>query len=99
MPHRNMQEKYKAGFKTSAETKGSSDVLVGAAAMVEAGMPTELLAKRVVEEIVPKQKYIFTHPNYHKAMTAMLEAAFANTEESPFVVCLMGGKTSPHCSF
>jgi hypothetical protein len=87
-----MQDKYKAGLKTAIASKGSSAASIGAAAMVEAGIPTELLAKRVVEGIVSKQRYIFTHPNYGKAVTAKsarLEAAFANAEESPLVGHLM----------
>ena len=90
--HRNMQDKYKAGLKTATASKGSSAALVGAAAMVEAGIPTELLAKRVVEGIVSKQRYIFTHPNYGKAVTAKsarMEAAFANAEASTLVGYLM----------
>jgi NAD(P)-dependent dehydrogenase (short-subunit alcohol dehydrogenase family) len=90
--HRNMQDKYKAGLKISAKDEDSSDFLFGAAAMVEAGIPAALLAKRVVEGIVSKQKYIFTHPNYGKAVTAKserLEAAFTNAKESSLVGYLM----------
>jgi NAD(P)-dependent dehydrogenase (short-subunit alcohol dehydrogenase family) len=86
--HRNMQDRYKAGFKTFGATKDSSAALVGAAGLVESGIAPELLAKRVVEALESGQRYIFTHPNWgaHVAKRSkMLDKAFTDASNSPLV--------------
>lgn len=64
-----------------------------AAALVESGIPAELLAKRVVEALNNKQTYILTHPNYRATIakrSAAIDRAFEDAENSPLVKHLVG---------
>jgi len=95
--HRNMQEKYKSAIKQSTAPTVDADVIKGAAALVEAGIPPELLAKRVVEAVASKQRYIFTHPNYRNDIAARgsrLDDAFADAQASPLVGHLINEKVT-----
>ena len=59
-----------------------------AAALVESGIPTELLAKRVVEALNSGQQYIFSHPNYRQATSyraALIDSAFDDAQQSELV--------------
>lgn len=84
---RNLQDKYKQSpIKTNKENLKKSR---GAAAeLVENGISTELLAKRVVEALNHKQRYIFTHPAYRKVIAMRgkaLDDAFVDAAESELV--------------
>ena len=85
---RNLQPEYKAVKEHAAEKSKSGKGVNKAKALVESGIPTSVLAKRVVEALQSGQTYIFTHPNFrapiaHRA--ALLDAAFADAENSPIV--------------
>ncbi|WP_339721345.1 SDR family NAD(P)-dependent oxidoreductase [uncultured Paraglaciecola sp.] len=85
---RNLQSEYKevknqGAHKTQA-AKGNNK----AKELVESGIPTSVLAKRVVEALLSGQSYIFTHPNFRGPIayrSALLDAAFADAENSPIV--------------
>jgi NAD(P)-dependent dehydrogenase (short-subunit alcohol dehydrogenase family) len=84
---RTLQDKYK-----SEPIKGDREKLKKgfnqAAALVESGIPAELLAKRVVEALNNKQTYIFTHPNYREPIagrSAAIDRAFEDAQNSPLV--------------
>lgn len=84
---RNLQDKYKSA-KPAGEPKNLKASFEKVSAMVESGIPAELLAKRVVEAIEHKQLYIFTHPNYRDSIgvrAKALDNAFADATESPLV--------------
>lgn len=85
---RNLQPEYQ-GAKSQGVTKAESKEGINhAAALVEAGIPTSVLAKRVVEALQSGQSYIFTHPNYRQGVgyrSHLLDNAFADAENSPVV--------------
>jgi NAD(P)-dependent dehydrogenase (short-subunit alcohol dehydrogenase family) len=85
---RNLQPEYKV-VKEQATTPVKSEKTVNKAkALVESGIPTSVLAKRVVEAIQSRQTYIFTHPNFRSSVAyraSLLDAAFADAENSPIV--------------
>jgi short-subunit dehydrogenase len=89
---RNKQDKYKSEKKAvpfNAKEKERFKQSVGqAAALVESGIPTELLAKRAVEALNSGQTYIFSHPNYREIASyraAMIDKAFDDAQESDLV--------------
>ncbi|MFT2090235.1 SDR family NAD(P)-dependent oxidoreductase [Paraglaciecola sp. 2405UD69-4] len=85
---RNLQPEYQS-VKQQGATKAQSKGGMGqAAALVESGIPANMLAKRVVEALDSKQAYIFTHPNYRQGVgyrSHLLDKAFADAENSPIV--------------
>jgi NAD(P)-dependent dehydrogenase (short-subunit alcohol dehydrogenase family) len=85
---RNLQPEYKV-VKEQATTPVKSEKTVNKAkALVESGIPTSVLAKRVVEALQSGQTYIFTHPNFRSSVAyraSLLDAAFADAENSPIV--------------
>ncbi|MFW8592275.1 SDR family NAD(P)-dependent oxidoreductase [Glaciecola sp. 2405UD65-10] len=78
-------------YKTQAPKANPERLKKGfgkAAALVESGIPAELLAKRVVEALDSKQTYIFTHPNYRSSVAGRskaLDAAFDDAQNSELV--------------
>jgi NAD(P)-dependent dehydrogenase (short-subunit alcohol dehydrogenase family) len=89
---RNKQDKYKSEKKAvpfNAKEKERFKQSVGqAAALVESGISTELLAKRAVEALNSGQTYIFSHPNYREIASyraAMIDKAFDDAQESDLV--------------
>lgn len=85
---RNLQPEYK-NVKAQGTTKSSNKEGINhAAALVESGIPTAMLAKRVVEALDSGQSYIFTHPNYRQGVSYrshLLDKAFADAEDSEIV--------------
>jgi NAD(P)-dependent dehydrogenase (short-subunit alcohol dehydrogenase family) len=85
---RNLQPEYQ-GVKDQAATLVKSGSAVNKAkALVESGIHTSVLAKRVVEALQSGQTYIFTHPNFRSSVayrSSLLDAAFADAENSPIV--------------
>ncbi|WJG10306.1 SDR family NAD(P)-dependent oxidoreductase [Aliiglaciecola sp. LCG003] len=84
---RNLQDKYKPEQGTM-DSKKLNLGLNKAAALVESGISTELLANRVLEALESGQHYIFTHPNYRPAVkgrAAALDKAFEDAQNSPLV--------------
>ncbi|GBL05516.1 hypothetical protein [Glaciecola sp. KUL10] len=82
-----MQDKYKTE-KPIGRPEALKKGFNAAAALVESGISSDLLAKRVVEALNNKQMYIFTHPNYRESVqkrSAYLDMAFADAENSPLV--------------
>ncbi len=84
---RNRQAKYRSDTPLGdpAQLKAG---FTKVAALVESGIPADLLAQRVVEALQSKQNYIFTHPNYRQVVTerfAALNAAFDDAQDSPLV--------------
>lgn len=94
---RNRQEKYKSDQPVGnpQQLKAGFDKV---AALVEAGIPAELLAKRVVEALDNKQKYIFTHPNYRPVISerfAGINAAFDDAQSSKLLAHLNDEPMAP----
>lgn len=85
---RNLQPQYQS-IQDDASTKEKSDKGINKAKeLVESGIPTSVLAKRVVEALQSGQNYIFTHPNFRGPIayrSSLLDAAFADAENSPIV--------------
>lgn len=93
---RNKQQKYssqEASKALSAEEKERHQKNYSqAAALVESGIPSELLAKRVVEALGTKQQYIFTHPNYRQATAwraGLIDKAMDDAQQSELLKHLL----------
>lgn len=89
---RNKQDKYKSEDESKemdvADKARLKKNFGQAAALVESGIPAELLAKRVVEALNSGQQYIFTHPNYRDAASyrsALINKAFDDAQQSDLV--------------
>lgn len=89
---RNKQDKYKSVDEAKEIAPGDKErykkSFGQAAALVESGIPPELLAKRVVEALNSGQQYIFTHPNYREATSyraALIDKAFDDAQQSDLV--------------
>ena len=82
---RNRSEKY----KSDTTRKPEDAVLAGAAEqMVKNGIDVAIVGERVVEALIDKEFYIFTHPNYRSIMqekTSAIDEAFAKSEQSPLL--------------
>jgi NAD(P)-dependent dehydrogenase (short-subunit alcohol dehydrogenase family) len=85
---RNLQPEYKEVKEQGSNRKQSANGVNKAKDLVESGIPTSVLAKRVVEALQSGQAYIFTHPNFRAPIayrSSLLDAAFADAENSPIV--------------
>jgi len=85
---RNLQPEYKEVKEHGANKINSANGKNKAKELVESGIPTSVLAKRVVEALQSRQAYIFTHPNFRAPIayrSSLLDAAFADAEKSPIV--------------
>ncbi|MEP1444853.1 MAG: SDR family NAD(P)-dependent oxidoreductase [Paraglaciecola sp.] len=85
---RNLQDEYQEVKDQGAAKASSSKGANKAKELVESGIPTSVLAKRVVEALQSGQTYIFTHPNFRAPIayrSSLLDAAFADAENSPIV--------------
>ncbi|MBU3004419.1 SDR family NAD(P)-dependent oxidoreductase [Paraglaciecola arctica] len=85
---RNLQDEYQEVKDQGAAKAATSQGVNKAKELVESGIPTSMLAKRVVEALQSGQTYIFTHPNFRAPIayrSSLLDAAFADAENSPIV--------------
>ncbi|MEP1386022.1 MAG: SDR family NAD(P)-dependent oxidoreductase [Paraglaciecola sp.] len=85
---RNLQPEYQNVKEQGATKVKSKGGMNQAAALVESGIPAQMLAKRVVEALNSKQSYIFTHPNYREGVSYrshLLDKAFVDAENSEVV--------------
>lgn len=87
---RNKQEKYQTvpSKEKVIDKEKLKKNFNAAAALVESGISTELLAKRVVEALNSGQQYIFSHPNYRQATSyraALIDGAFDDAQQSELV--------------
>lgn len=85
---RNLQDEYQEVKEQGAAKAATSQGVNKAKELVESGIPTSVLAKRVVEALQSGQTYIFTHPNFRAPIayrSSLLDAAFADAENSPIV--------------
>jgi NAD(P)-dependent dehydrogenase (short-subunit alcohol dehydrogenase family) len=96
---RNKQAKYSSGeAKKEISAKDKERFKKGfeqATALVESGIPAEVLAKRVVEALGSEQQYIFTHPNYREVTawrSGLIDNAMEDAQGSDIVKHLIGDK-------
>lgn len=92
---RNLQPQYTEVKEQAATLVKSENTVNKAKALVESGIPTSVLAKRVIEALQSGQAYIFTHPNFRSAIayrSSLLDAAFEDAENSPIVSHLKDDK-------
>jgi NAD(P)-dependent dehydrogenase (short-subunit alcohol dehydrogenase family) len=86
MSHRNRQEHHKNERQpTTQKSKSRNNP---AQALVENGIPADLVGERVVEAIEAGELYIFTHPSHRDAVKKRgeaIDAAFARAADSPLV--------------
>lgn len=88
---RNRQDKYSSAESRPVDKEKLKSGMNKAAALVEDGISTETLAKRVVEALQNNQLYIFTHPNYRpvtQERSAMIDHGFKDAENSEHVAFL-----------
>ena len=86
--YRNRQEKYAVAAEKRIDKEKLQAGAKAATMAVESGIPASMLAERVVEALVSKQMYIYTHPNYRKVTAGRFKAidkAFVDAEQSPTV--------------
>ena len=86
--YRNRQEKYAVAAEKRIDKEKLQAGAKAASMAVESGIPASMLAERVVEALVSKQIYIYTHPNYRKVTAGRFKAidkAFVDAEQSPTV--------------
>ena len=82
---RNRSEKYKSDVAREPEEAALAS---SAEQMVKKGIDVAIVGKRVVEALIDKEFYIFTHPNYRSLMqekTSAIDEAFAKSEQSPLL--------------
>ena len=82
---RNRSEKYKSDVAREPEEAALAS---SAEQMVKKGIDVAIVGKRVVEALIDKEFYIFTHPNYRSLMqekTSAIDKAFAKSEQSPLL--------------
>lgn len=86
LSHRNRQPHHQ---EPRAAANGNAEPAHNAAqALVENGIPAELVGRRVVEALNAGEFYIFTHPSHREAVRKRSEAidqAFVRAAESPIV--------------
>jgi NAD(P)-dependent dehydrogenase (short-subunit alcohol dehydrogenase family) len=86
--YRNRQDKYAVAAEKRIDKEKLQAGAKAATMAVESGIPASMLAERVIEALVSKQMYIYTHPNYRKVITGRFKAidkAFVDSEQSPTV--------------
>lgn len=90
LSQRNKQSEYKnpkqaSGKESSTDLSGMGEHMQK---VIDAGLDVEIVGKRVVEAISAGELYIFTHPNYRKAVQARFKAiddAFERSASSPLL--------------
>ena len=90
LSHRNKQDRYKSSSVTATAQKPSKAKHKEnpAQALVENGIPVELVGQRVVEALDAGEFYIFTHPGQRKVVQqrfAAIDQAFERAEKSPLL--------------
>jgi NAD(P)-dependent dehydrogenase (short-subunit alcohol dehydrogenase family) len=86
LSHRNRQEHHKIERPENSAKKSSGNN--PAQALVENGIPADLVGERVVEALNAGELYIFTHPSHRDAVkkrSDAIDAAFARAAQSPLV--------------
>jgi NAD(P)-dependent dehydrogenase (short-subunit alcohol dehydrogenase family) len=86
---RNKSSEYKDEKKGEPQAAaGMSEMAEHMQKVIDAGLAPEIVGERVVEAISAGELYIFTHPNYRKAVKARFKAideAFERSESSPLL--------------
>ena len=86
--YRNRQEKYAVAPDRRIDKEKLMAGAKAATQAVESGIPANMLAKRVIEALISKQTYIYTHPNYRKVTAnrfKAIDSAFEDAEKSDVV--------------
>jgi len=87
--HRNKPSEYKNDEQAEAKSSGELSAMAEhMQKVIDAGLAPEIVGERVVEAISAGELYIFTHPNYRKAVQARFKAiddAFERSESSPLL--------------
>lgn len=92
--HRNRQAQYNPQDVRPPKSS-NGEGMHKASDFVNAGIDPMILAKRVVEALISRQLYIFTHPNYRPVSAGRSKAvddAYVDAENSPAVSHLKGQK-------
>lgn len=85
---RNKPAELKGAKETGDHAATSSAIADHMQKVIDNGLAPEIVGERVVEAISNKELYIFTHPNYRKAVQRRFKAiddAFARAETSPLL--------------
>lgn len=87
LSQRNRQQHYRSDRQKSSKAS-KTPAANPAAALVENGIPVELVGLRVVEALEQGEFYIFTHPTHRSTMqrrAEAIDAAFERAQNSPLV--------------
>ncbi len=85
---RNKPAEIKSEKENGDHAATSSAIAAHMQKVIDNGLAPEIVGERVVEAISNKELYIFTHPNYRKAVQKRFKAiddAFARAETSPLL--------------
>jgi|TARA_B110000879_G_scaffold68202_1_gene95524 NAD(P)-dependent dehydrogenase (short-subunit alcohol dehydrogenase family) len=96
LSHRNKQDEYKNPPSDSSSSAGPSPKALAMAEhmqkVIDDGLAPEIVGERVVEAILAKELYIFTHPNYREGVqkrSKAIDDAFARAEKSPLLAHML----------
>ena len=87
LSERNKHDRY-ANNESGDESKSASSLNSTLKKVVETGMPSGVVAERLIEALEAKERYVFTHPSYRPLVNVRFNAtavAFDNAIQSPLL--------------
>jgi len=87
LSERNKHDRY-ANNESGDESKSASSLNSTLKKVVETGMPSGVVAERLIEALEAKELYVFTHPSYRPLVNVRFNAtavAFDNAIQSPLL--------------
>jgi len=87
LSERNKHDRY-TNNESSDESKSASSLNSTLKKVVETGMPSGVVAERLIEALEAKELYVFTHPSYRPLVNVRFNAtavAFDNAIQSPLL--------------
>lgn len=92
LSHRNKQDQYKTPSSGKAPSPKALAMAEHMQQVVDDGLDPEIVGERVVEAILAKELYIFTHPNYRSGVqkrSKAIDDAFARAANSPLLAHML----------
>lgn len=92
LSHRNKQDEYKTPSSGKAPSPKALAMAEHMQKVIDEGLDPEIVGERVVEAILAKELYIFTHPNYRSGVqkrSKAIDDAFARAAKSPLLAHML----------
>lgn len=92
LSHRNKQDQYKTPSSGKAPSPKALAMAEHMQKVIDDGLDPEIVGERVVEAILAKELYIFTHPNYRSGVqkrSKAIDDAFARAANSPLLAHML----------